>query len=158
MEKDAHARAERAEWCSDDSFRGDAVVGKCTCECGDDVLAPVVKIEVPAHLNLGNVTPGFSSERVRVDIDNVGTTAVAVIPQLEDANEEIFKYLSFTRRTTEPYAKIGDFTFFLSRPSVPGKIESDYFYAKLDLSTFQGSVKEDVFGRQARVVFWVLPQ
>ena len=123
-----------------------------------DVLAPVVKIEVPAHLNLGNVTPGFSSERVRVDIDNVGTTAVAVIPQLEDANEEIFKYLSFTRRTTEPYAKIGDFTFFLSRPSVPGKIESDYFYAKLDLSTFQGSVKEDVFGRQARVVFWVLPQ
>ena len=123
-----------------------------------DGRAPVVKIEVPAHLNLGNVTPGFSSERVRVDIDNVGTTAVAVIPQLEDANEEIFKYLSFTRRTTEPYAKIGDFTFFLSRPSVPGKIESDYFYAKLDLSTFQGSVKEDVFGRQARVVFWVLPQ
>ena len=70
-----------------------------------NVFAPVVKIEVPNYVFLGNVTKGFSSDRVRIDINNTGTTAVSVTPELEDSNENIFKYLTFARRTTEQFVK-----------------------------------------------------
>lgn len=123
-----------------------------------NVLAPIVKVEIPTRVFLGNVTPGFDGERVKVEVENVGTTAVTITPQLEAGSEDVFGGLMFARRTTEPWQKIGQFSLKLDRPSSPGKTEKDYFYTKIDLSSYRGEIKQDKLGAKANVIFWVLPQ
>src|SRR3989344_867960 len=108
-----------------------------------DVLAPVVRVEVPDFVSFGSVTQGFSSERVKIVLNNTGTTAIEVTPRL-DGPDAVFSHLVFARRTTEDFVPIGSFHMTVPRPRIPGKSEDDYLYAKLDLTQFSGKANEDL--------------
>ena len=118
--------------------------------------APVIRIVVPDSIFFGNVSKGKESSRVRVDINNTGNVDVIVMPRLIDQFEEIFNYTYFTRRTTEPYQKIGEFSYNLWAPSDEGGVESDYMYAKVDLRNFGGQIKGDTKGHKTDVKFFAV--
>jgi len=114
---------------------------------------PIIKIQVPDFVFFGNVSSGEESERMRVDVNNTGNIDVVITPRLVDLNEEIFNHTYFTRRVSEPYQKIGAFSLNLSASSDRGGIESDYFYAKIDLREFKGRIDRDLIGHRADVKF-----
>lgn len=121
-----------------------------------NVLGPppaIIKIQVPDFVFFENVSSGEESERMRVDINNTGNIDVIITPRLVDLNEEIFNYTYFTRRVSEPYQKIGLFSLNLSASSDRGGIESDYFYAKIDLREFKGRIDRDLIGHRTDVKF-----
>lgn len=119
-----------------------------------DVFAPVVRVSVPDFVSFGNVTSGFVSERVKIVINNTGTTAVQVVPEL-DKPDPVFSHLTFARRTTEEFQPIGSFKMTIPRPRALGKSEDDYLYAKLDLSTATG-LSRDMPDHRATVIFWAV--
>ena len=123
-----------------------------------NILAPVVSIQVPEYVFFGNLTKGFSSDRIRVDINNTGNTAVTVTPQLSDPQDKIFQQLQFARRTTEDYQSVSNFSIFLARPSAPGKIADEYFYMKLDLTDYEEDIRNDRIGQKSTVIFVAVPQ
>lgn len=123
-----------------------------------NILSPVVSIEVPERVSFGEISPGYSTNHVRMDINNTGTTAVRVTPRLVDSNEKIFQHLYFSKRTTQPFQKIGDFNLDLDRPSAIGNIEKDYFYVKLDLRNYTEIVRDNMKGHRATVIFWAVAQ
>lgn len=136
------------------------VVGASSSESMDfivDVRASKTSIEISDRVYFGNISKGYVSDKVRIDINNTGDVAVKVTPQLVNSSEDIFSNLYFARRTTEPYYKIGSFNLNISQPSSIGGITEEYFYAKLDLSNFQGAISSDRLGHKAEVVFYALP-
>jgi len=122
-----------------------------------NIFAPVIKISVPESVFLGNITKGYSTDRVRIDVNNSGTTGVILIPRLAEGSNSIFRNLLLARRTTEKFVQIGDFNMSISKPSSFGKTESDYFYIKLDLSDYEGEIRNDKIGEKADVIFWAIP-
>jgi hypothetical protein len=118
-----------------------------------DVRAPVVRVRVPDSVSFGTVTPGFVSERVKIVVNNTGTTAVEVVPQLVDP-DQIFSHLMLARRTTEEFKPIGSFKMIIPRPKAVGKSDDDYFYAQLDLRSFNGRLVENLPNHRATIVFW----
>lgn len=120
---------------------------------GANVLAPVVRVQVPEFVSFGSVSPGFVSERVKIVVNNTGTTAVQFIPRL-DNSDKIFSNLMLARRTTEEFKPIGSFRMTIPRPRAIGQSEDDYFYAQLDLRQYQDSISEDMLNHRATVVFW----
>ena len=96
-----------------------------------NVLAPVVRVQVLERVSFGSVSPGFVSERVKIVVNNTGTTAVQFIPQLE-TSDKIFSNLMLARRTTEEFKPIGSFKMNIPRLRAIGQREDDYFYAQSD--------------------------
>ncbi len=121
-----------------------------------DVLAPIVRVQVPDLVSFGNVTPGFVSQRQKIIVNNTGTTAVEITPELL-APDPIFSRLVVARRTTEQFQPIGSFKMTIARPRALGGSEDDFFYAKLDLSTYPlSAVPEDKRDHRATVVVWAV--
>ena len=114
-----------------------------------NVVAPVVRIDVPDHIFFGNVTPGYVSGRMKIIVNNTGTTAVKVIPQFEQGADEVFSHLVVARRVSDDFVPLEKFTMTIPKPRAVGKSEDDYFYAKLDLTSYGEQVKQD---RRARAV------
>src|SRR3989344_6074882 len=122
-----------------------------------DVYAPRTSIQITNSIYMGNISKGYSTDKTRVDINNTGDVAVKVTPQLSNSSEEIFSNLYFARRTTEPYGKIGNFSLNISQPSSLGDVTDEYFYVKLDLTGYTGTISADKLGHKAQVVFYALP-
>lgn len=120
------------------------------------VVAPVVRIDVPDFLFFGNVTPGYVSERVKIVVNNTGTTAVKVIPQFEQGADEVFSHLVVARRVSDDFVPLEKFTMTIPQPRAVGKSEDDYFYAKLDLKSYQERVTQDRRARAA-ILFVAVP-
>ncbi len=118
-----------------------------------NVLAPVVRVQVPEMVSFGRVSPGFVSERVKIVVNNTGTTAVQFIPRLE-TQDKIFSNLILARRTTEEFKPIGTFKMNIPRPRAIGQSEDDYFYAQLDLRQYTDSIPQNIPNHRATVVFW----
>jgi len=118
-----------------------------------NVLAPVVRVQVLERVSFGSVSPGFVSERVKIVVNNTGTTAVQFIPQLE-TSDKIFSNLMLARRTTEEFKPIGSFKMNIPRPRAIGQSEDDYFYAQLDLRQYTDSIPQNIPNHHATVVFW----
>ena len=114
-----------------------------------NVVAPIVRIDVPDYLFFGNVTPGYVSERLKIVVNNTGTTNVKVIPQFEQGADEVFSHLIVAHRVREDFVPLEQFTMTIPKPRAVGKSEDDYFYAKLDLKSYNGKVAQD---RRARAV------
>ena len=122
-----------------------------------NVLAPRTQINVPDFVDFGDVSSGFVSERIRIDIENTGSTSVEVTPRLVNSGDEIFSNLYFFRRVKDDPEKIGRFSINLDAPSTKGGIEDDYFYARLDLSNYGRNLESDLLDQRAAVVFWAVP-
>lgn len=114
-----------------------------------NVVAPIVRIDVPDYLFFGNVTPGYVSERIKIVVNNTGTTAVKVIPQFEQGADEVFSHLVVARRVADDFVPLEKFTMTIPRPRAVGRSEDEFFYAKLDLKSYDGRVTQD---RRARAV------
>lgn len=123
-----------------------------------NIFSPTIKIEVPKNISLGNLTKGYSTDRFRVDINNTGTVAVRLTPRLAEGSDRVFRNLMFARRTTEQFATIGNFSINISKPSDMGRIETEYFYMRLDLSSYDGEIRNDRLGEKTDVIFWAIPQ
>jgi len=121
-----------------------------------DIIVPdsVIKIEVPDYVYVGNITWGFETqtEKIKIPINNTGTVDVEVYPGLVNPGGDVFSFLHFARRTTEPYQRIGNWSFNISAPA-PGGVEEDYFYMKLDLSEYEGDFDESLLGHKADIEF-----
>lgn len=122
-----------------------------------DVRAPKTSIQITSSIFMGNVSKGYSSDDISVDINNTGDVAIKVTPQLSNSSDEIFSNLYFKRIQSDPYAKIGNFSLNISQPSSFGGIRASSFYVKLDLTGYTGTISADQIGRRAQVVFYALP-
>lgn len=123
-----------------------------------------VSIWVPDHINLGNVTKDDPvSDEVKIYINNTGRLAITVTPQLKDPDENIFSYLFFrTTKTTNGTEvtpqKIGEYSLNIDKPAAGSSYKSKYCYISLDLTNFDGEIKEDLIGYKTDVVFLAMPQ
>ena len=121
-----------------------------------NVLAPVVRVRVPDFISFGNVTPGYASERMKIVVNNTGTTSIEITPEL-NAPDSIFSHLVLARRTTEEFKPIGSFKMTIASPRKLGGSEDDFFYAKLDLSKYErNAVPNDMLGHRATIVVWAV--
>src|SRR3989344_2575665 len=113
---------------------------------------PVVSIEVPDYIFLGDVTVGHATNKTKIYVNNTGTVNVTITPQLKDPSEDIFSYLYFERRVADSWEQIGDFSFGINASTTGGK-KSDYFYMELDLTDFKGTMDGDMLNHKVNVVF-----
>jgi len=123
-----------------------------------------VSIEVPDYVFLGNVTKDEPvSDELKLYINNTGKVAITVTPQLKDPEEIIFSYLFFrllktSNGTAVPFTRIGDFSMNIDKPTSGSSYKSKYFYMKLDLTEFDGDIKEDLIGYRTDILFLAMPQ
>lgn len=116
---------------------------------------PIIRISVPDNVFFGNLENGQQSDNVRINITNTGTVGVIITPQLIDKSEKIFNFTYFARRTTNPFQRIGGFSFNITAPAT-GDVREDYIYAKLDLRDFDGAIDDDIPGHKADVRFFAV--
>lgn len=123
-----------------------------------------VSIEVPDHIFLGDVTGTDPvSNETKIYINNTGRLAITVTPQLKDSEEKIFSYLFFrTTKTTNGTEvipkKIGEYSLNIDKPTAGNSYKSKYCYVHLDLTNFDGEIKEDLMGYKSEIVFLAMPQ
>ena len=122
---------------------------------------PEISIDVsPNSINFGDIELGQESNAIRVNITNMGSVAINVVPQLSNGNNNIFENLYFQKRKTGNSSteyQIGDFTLNIAQPtSDSGKAE--YCYVKLNLENVDsGDLDESDFGNEdADVIFIAL--
>jgi len=96
---------------------------------------PVISVQVPDTIFLGETRAGEQTTDARVDINNTGNVAITVTPRLASGANDIFTNLYFRRITSEPYYKIGDYRHNISAPA-DGGVKSSYMYVKLDLREY----------------------
>lgn len=113
--------------------------------------APIIQIQVPDSIDLGNVSYNADGTRTRVDINNSGNVNVNIKPVLVDSGDEIFSNLYFIRRTTDIYTRIGSWSININA-STSG-VEEDYFYMKLDLREYDGNITRDMLNEQGELKF-----
>jgi hypothetical protein len=123
-----------------------------------------VSIEVPDYIFLGNVTKDEPvSKEFKTSINNTGTVDITVTPLLADSNEAIFSYLYFRSHQTSngtdvPYERIGDYSLNILKPSTGSTVRKSYCYMILNLTDFNGEIKEDLIGYNAEVIFVAMAQ
>ncbi len=122
---------------------------------------PVLELEVPDFVFLGNVTVGEKSNEVHIYINNTGTVDALITPELVNSGEDIFNYLYFRGQKTHtvngtsgvpvPFERIGDFSFTANKPTTGNNFNAEDFYSILDLTNYSGSITGDLIGRRADV-------
>ncbi len=130
------------------SFSVVSAVSNSTINFKVDIFAPpapVVSLSLPDQIYLGNVSKGTETDKVKVEFNNTGTVAIIITPQLNDNSENIFNYTYFARRTSDSFQRIGFWSMNVSAPGTSG-VESDYFYAKLDLRNYPGNFTSNLIG------------
>jgi len=120
-----------------------------------NILEDVASISVQGVIFFGNLTKGFESDDVRVNISNTGTSNVQVTPLL-NGTDAIFSNTYFARRTTDNYVKIGSWSMNISRDSQFGGRNDDYCYAMLNLTGYTGTINNNMINHNANVIFWVM--
>lgn len=137
-----------------------SAVNNSTINFKVDIFAPptpVIMLSLPDNIYLGNVSKGSETEKVKVEFNNTGTVAVIITPQLNDNSESIFNYTYFARRTTDSYQRIGSWSMNVTAPGTSG-VESDYFYAKLDLRNYPGNFTSDLIGYTVPIKIFAVSQ
>jgi hypothetical protein len=123
-----------------------------------------VSIEVPDIIDFGNITKDEPvSDELKIYINNTGRLAITVTPQLFDEDETIFSYLFFrtlksSNGTNVPKQRIGDYSVDIDKPLTGNGYRSKYCYISLDLSDFDGEIKEDLIDYKSKIVFLAMPQ
>ncbi|MDP1729407.1 MAG: hypothetical protein Q8L27_04350, partial [archaeon] len=119
-----------------------------------NIFADSISIEVPDYIFLGNISKGFANEKVKLYINNTGTTNVTITPKLEDSSEKIFNYTYFARRADDVFVQIGKFSLNIPKPSTFGGKRDEYCYIRLDLTNYPYSISNDVPAHKSNIIFW----
>lgn len=133
---------------------------------GNGSVISDVSIEVPDYIFIGNVTKDDPvSNEITIYINNTGKLAITVTPRLKDSEENIFSFLFFrTMKTTSTNStevipkKIGDFSVNIDKPAAGSREKSKRCYVHLNLTGFDGAIKEDLIGYKSEIVFLAMPQ
>ena len=113
----------------------------------------VVSIEVPDYVFLGNVSVGkTNNNKTKVYVNNTGTANIIITPQVKNLSDDIVNYLYFQRRVADSWKQIGNFSFGINASTTGGK-EDEYFYMKLDLKDYNGTIDQDIIGYQTDIKF-----
>ncbi|MDP2925447.1 MAG: hypothetical protein Q8N99_03680 [Nanoarchaeota archaeon] len=118
-----------------------------------------VSIEIPDYVFLGNVTKEdpYSDEK-KISINNTGTVPITVTPVLKD-EDEIFKNLFFRTRmgssnlSMNIFYRIGDYNLYIDKPATGKRARSEYCYMSLNMSGFDGTIREDLIDYRTELVF-----
>ncbi|MEK6855670.1 MAG: hypothetical protein AABX66_00770 [Nanoarchaeota archaeon] len=117
-------------------------------------ISPIVRIQVPDSIFLGNVTVGEMGDEIKVTVNNTGNTNIMITPELVDGNDEIMSNLFFRFRQTNLYnlSRAGDFSFDISKPGTSG-YRMEYFWASLNLSSYNDALSAPLLNHEADVRF-----
>ncbi len=121
-------------------------------------VAELIKVVVPDRVILGNVTIGRSSEEVRVWVNNTGSVAVKVTPELINTSDSIFNNLYFRKFQTRNFTKIGEFYFNISAPGNGKTYEDEYFWVLLNLTNYTGPTIINATTYEAAIRFRAVKQ
>lgn len=125
-----------------------------------DIYGPPVariEIQVPDRIDLGNLSYNSYSDDFKVEINNSGNVNINVRPVLV-TSDDIFKNLYFRKRTSgneSIFTKVGDWSMNITAPT--GSVREDWFYARLDLRDYAGSITRDMLSQEANVKFIATP-
>jgi hypothetical protein len=131
---------------------------------GDESEVPEVGIEVPDHISLGNVSKEDPlSDEKTIRINNTGKVNITVTPKLQDEDEEIFSHLYFRTMKSStlhpelniPYI-IGEYSIDIEKPSSGNTKRSKDIYVRLNLTEFNGNLREDLIGYQKEIIFFAM--
>jgi len=118
--------------------------------------ASIVNVSVPDRVDLGNLSYNSYSDDVKVYVNNTGNVAVKIKPVLVN-NDDIYANLYFRKRTSgneSTFTQIGNWSMNISSPGSSG-VESDWFYTRLDLRAYTGTISSDMLDRESDVKFVV---
>ncbi|MDD2444638.1 MAG: hypothetical protein PHX15_02740 [Candidatus Nanoarchaeia archaeon] len=120
-----------------------------------NILESNIGISVPNLIIMGDMSPGYLSERQDLNITNTGTVDLMITPELdENYEEDIFTHLSFKNILDDPLTKIGDYSLELLKPNTVGNTRSERVYMYLDLTDYSGELNQTLTDHEANVVFW----
>jgi hypothetical protein len=133
---------------------------------GNEDEVPEVGIEVPDYIFLGNVSRDDPvSDEKTINLNNTGKINITVTPRLRSDDEEIFKWLYFRTMkssTLHPelniHHKIGEYTTDIEKPSSGNTKRAKSIYMQLNLTDFEGNLREDIIGYQKEIIFFAMAQ
>lgn len=122
-----------------------------------------ISIQVPDFIDLENLTESGASEELQIYMNNTGTIAITVTPQLVNYTDNIFQNLYFREFKTSggnPVTprQIGNWSVNISAPASGQSYRAKYFYMQLDLRNVDIGLTDDLMGHQARVRFFATPR
>lgn len=126
-----------------------------------------VSIWVPDYISLGEITKESPvSEEIKIYVNNTGKLPITVTPQLKNIDETIFSYLFFRKQKTTStnntdlvkFFKIGNYSLDISKPAAGKSYSYETCYMQLNLTDFDGEIKEDLIGYKSDIVFIAMPQ
>ncbi|MFA5485122.1 MAG: hypothetical protein WC260_02650 [Candidatus Pacearchaeota archaeon] len=120
-----------------------------------NIIKPNMGINVPSLVTIGNMAPGYLSDRQDINITNTGNVNLVITPELEESyNGDVYNYLSFKRILDDPLAKIGDYSLELLKPNAVGGTRSERIYMYLDLTGFTKELNNTLTNHEVDVIFW----
>lgn len=117
-----------------------------TLDVKANVIGDTVRFSISDAVDLGDISRGFASNPVRINITNSGNTDISISAQKIEG-DDLFENIYLSKRLSgddKDFRKADDFAVSILRPSVLGGERSDYFYMKLDLSDYAGSIPAGV--------------
>ena len=115
------------------------------------------RFEVQNSFDAGNITKGFStpvSSSTKVYINNTGDTDIVITAELVDLNTALGKYVYLSSTTTDSsFRNLTYFSMNISKPSEYQGVNSDYLYAKIDLTSFDGNFSNILGGHEIQIRF-----
>jgi len=122
-----------------------------------NIFTSGIQIEVPDDIFFGNLTKGYTSERVDVYINNTGTVDITVNPELSgNYTGTIFNYTMFKKVLGDDPLYVGDFSVNISKPDALGEIESERVYMWLNLTDYPDDIDEELLDHTTEIVFWAV--
>jgi hypothetical protein len=143
-----------------------AIADECTNSSLDvsaNLIEPYAMINItPAHISLGNVTKGYTTDAVKINVTNLGILDISVRPVLSSNANSIFENLVFSSTSTcasnTTCIKIGDYSFDVDGSGSMGSdFDTNSFYLKLDLRNYNKTISSDQ-NLETNVIFWVMPR
>lgn len=120
-----------------------------------NILESNIGISVPNLIVMGDMSPGYLSERRDIDIVNTGTVDLMITPELdENYEDDIFTHLSFKNILDDPLTRIGDYSLEILKPNIVGETRSENVYMYLDLTDFSGELNQTLTDHETNVIFW----
>ena len=123
-----------------------------------NILKSEVGISVPETIVFSDITQGYLSDRVDVEILNTGTVDVSITPELdENYNDTIFQNVVFRKILADPFTNVNYFDFEISKPAIVGDARPQNIYMYLNLEDYETEISEDILNHEAEIIFTAMP-
>lgn len=123
-----------------------------------DVIKPNIGITVPSLVTFQEISTGYLSERQDLSISNTGTVDVQITPEISsDYNGSIFQNIAFKETLDDPLIKLGNYVLELLKPTEVGGTRTEKVYMYLDLTSYSGTIEQDMLDHKTQIIFWATP-